>query len=226
MGGFGGGGRTRVDRLLIVDRDVLLADALAAAAEDAGFSDVQVIAGAEMVPRYVQKQPPTVLLAGLDLAIKQDCRLLGAVKRESPASRVVLIVDDSHDEGPVIEGLVAGARGVVYRNQGMDSLLRVLEVVRGGGVAIPRCLSEAMLEALRQRPVERLVEVQLSERQRAVLDLAGRGLSDKEIGDELMISPATVRSHMKSIFEKIGVNNRVDATHWAARQAGCENATP
>lgn len=203
-------------RLLIVDRDVVLADSVVAAAREAGFRDVEVIAGPEFVPRYVRLNPQTVILCALDLAVRRDCRLLHEVEREAPDTPVVVIVDGDGEGDLVLEALLAGAQGVVYRDQRVASLARVLEVVRRGDVALPRQLTPRLLERARRQPVPGRVAVRFSERQRAVLDLVQQGMSDKEIAERLLISPITVRSHLKSIFEKIGVCRREDAARWAA----------
>lgn len=203
-------------RLLIVDREVILADAVVSAAREAGFRDIEVIAGPEFVPHYVRSNPQTVVLAALDLAVRRDCRLLREIEREAPNTPVVVIVDGDGDGELVVEAVLAGAQGVVYRDQRVSALSRILEVVRRGDVALPRQLTPRLLDRARSQPASGRVAIRFSARQQAVLDLVQQGLSDKEIAEQLRISPITVRSHLKSIFEKIGVRRREDAASWAA----------
>src|SRR5690606_11207779 len=101
--------------------------------------------------------------------------LLLGIGRDFPDTRVVLIADDSSDQQRAVDALVVGAAGLVYRSQGVASLLRVLDVVRGGDTAIPRHLTTLLLAALRKRPHRLSDSVQLSTRQREVLRLVARG---------------------------------------------------
>lgn len=206
---------SRSDRLLIVDRNVLLADAIAAAATAAGYGGVQVVSSTGQALRIVPGNAVSLILADLELAAGDDFRLLRQLHSLRADVDVVLIVDDSYVQQQAVDALVIGAAGLVYRSQGISSLLRVLDVVRAGDTAIPRHLAGLLLEALRQRPVHQSGKVQLSARQQEVLRLVARGLTDRDISEALHISMTTVRSHLRVIFEKTETGNRTAAALWA-----------
>lgn len=205
----------RTARLLVVDRSVLLAEAIASAAIAAGYEDVQVVSGAGLARRLMNERQPTIALIDLALASANGFELLQGIQRDFPGTGVVLIVDETYDQSLAVEALVTGAAGLVYRSQGIASLLRVLEVVHKGDTAIPRHLTGLLLHALRQRPVQQHGRVQLSTRQREVLRLVARGLTDRDISEALNISMTTVRSHLRIIFEKTATANRTAAALWA-----------
>ncbi len=190
----------------------------------AGYEDTQVASGAGLARRVMNEPQPTIVLVDLALASTNGFELLQGIQRDFLDARVVLIVDDAMYQPLALEGLVIGASGLVYRNQGIASLLRVLQVVDGGDVAIPRDVTALMLHALRQRPVQHHSRVQLSTRQREVLELVARGLTDRDISEELRISMTTVRSHLRVIFEKTSTGNRTAAALWA--NAYLDEATP
>ena len=206
---------SRSDRLLVVDRNLLQAEAIASAALAAGYGSAQVVNSTDRSLRILQRQSATLVLADLALAAMDDYHLLREVQREHPESRVVLIVGDGYDQRRAVDALVVGAAGLVYRTQGVASLLRVLDVVRSGDTAIPRHLTGLLLEALRQRPVQSSGTVQLSARQQEVLRLVAKGLTDRGISEALHISMTTVRSHLRVIFEKTETGNRTAAALWA-----------
>ena len=206
---------SRHDRLLIVDRNVLLADAIASAATVAGYGDAQVVSGAAMALRMMETRASSLVLADLELAALNDFRLLRQIHRQYAGTNVVLIVDDSYNQHQAVDALVIGAAGLAYRSQGIASLLRVLDVVRGGDAAIPRHLASLLLDVLRQRPVHQSGSVQLSPRQQEVLRLVAQGLTDRDISEKLHIGLTTVRSHLRVIFEKTETGNRTAAALWA-----------
>lgn len=202
-------------RLLIVERHVLLAEAIAAAAGGAGYGETRVVSDAAMALRIMQTSPPDIVLANLGVVAGDGFDFLTSISGSYPETRVVLIVDDAHDQREAVDALVAGADGLVYRSQGITSLLRVLDVVRRGETAIPRHLTGLILETLRLRPPQHPGMAQLSARQREVLKLVAQGLTDRDISEELHISMTTVRSHLRAIFEKTGTGNRTAAALWA-----------
>lgn len=206
---------SRDDRLLIVDRNVLQADAIAGAAMTAGYGSAQVITSTGNALRILQSSAISLVLADLELAAGDDFNLLRQLHRLYPDVAVVLIVDDSYNQHQAVDALVSGAAGLAYRSQGIGSLLRVLDVVRSGDTAIPRHLAGLLLEALRQRPVHQPGKVQLSSRQQEVLRLVAQGKTDRDISEALHISMTTVRSHLRVIFEKTETGNRTAAALWA-----------
>lgn len=206
----------RPDRLLIVDRSALLAEAIANAALGAGYEDAWVVSSVELARRLMRERRPTVVLIDLVLASANGFELLHGILRDFPEICLALIVDDTIYQPLAVEALVLGASGLVYRSQGIASLLRVLEVACGGDSAIPRNVAGLLLQALRQRPTHQFGRAQLSARQQDVLRLVARGLTDKDISDELHISLTTVRSHLRAIFEKTATANRTAAALWAS----------
>jgi DNA-binding NarL/FixJ family response regulator len=205
------GSPERPARLLIVDRSVLLAEAIASAAVGAGYEDARVVSSTEVARQLLSVRQPTVALIDLLLAAANEFELLRGIQNDFPETCVVLIVEDT-----VHQPLVLGASGLVYRSQGIASLLRVLEVVCGGDTAIPRDVTGLLLQALRQRPAQPRGRVQLSTRQKDVLQLVARGMTDKDISEELQISMTTVRTHLRAIFEKTATGNRTAAALWAS----------
>jgi DNA-binding NarL/FixJ family response regulator len=110
----------------------------------------------------------------------------------------------------------AGFAGYVARDASVDTLCRTLSEIVAGRLACPPEISGGLLRALfRVEPPadEAEVELALTRRESEVLQLVGRGLSNKEIGSELFLSVATVKHHVHHILEKLKLSRRAQAMH-------------
>ena len=173
--------------------------------------------GAAAVRAAHTHQPHVVVLdlrmGGLDGI--EACR---AITSELPGTAVLILTSFGTDEA-VLQALMAGASGFLLKNAGRAELLRAIRIVASG---------QSLLDpAITGRVTRRLVELasrdghpelaQLSPREREVLTLVARGLSNREIGDRLVISETTARNHLSHIFDKLGLRRRSEAVALATR---------
>jgi DNA-binding NarL/FixJ family response regulator len=108
----------------------------------------------------------------------------------------------------------AGFAGYVSRDATIDGLCRALSDIVEGRVACPPEISGGLLRALFRKgsqSEEMLSDPALTRREREVLELIGRGLSNKEIGKTLCVSVATVKHHVHHLLEKLGLTRRAEA---------------
>jgi DNA-binding NarL/FixJ family response regulator len=112
--------------------------------------------------------------------------------------------------------------GLVLKEQAPEVLLKAIEKVYAGEVWIERAMLASVLDEVvmgRARPAgaeERRISA-LTERERTVIALVGQGLKNKQIGERLAISETTVRHHLSSIFDKLGVESRLELMIFAHR---------
>lgn len=205
----------RLERMTVLHHDTFLAEAIASAARSEGYTMVNVVSTCGAAYDEIRKTNATLLLACLDLLASNDFDMLHLVIENSPETKVVTLADGASDPHLAVEALALGASGLACRDQGIQSLFRVLDLVRDGETVVPRHLTGSLVGALRNRRTKSHPAVHLSSRQREVLRLVARGATDKDICEELNISLTTVRSHLAAIFERTQTGNRTAAALWA-----------
>jgi DNA-binding NarL/FixJ family response regulator len=206
-------------RILIADDHSLVRAGLARLLSD--VDDFQVVGtaadGRDAVALATETGPDVVLMdlsmPGLDgvAAIRQ-------IVARDPESRVVVLTSFS-DVGRIFEALDAGAIGYLLKDSQADELvLGIRAAARGESPLAPKAAREVIARR-RSSPAD-----QLTERELEVLVLLARGNPNKVIARRLEISEKTVKNHITSIFQALGVSDRTQAALWAQRH-GVERLT-
>jgi DNA-binding NarL/FixJ family response regulator len=127
----------------------------------------------------------------------------------------VVVLTSFDDRSTVAEALDAGAIGYLLKDSDPATLREGIESAAQGGSPLNPRVARTMISARREeRP-----EPSLTDREREILEYLRRGLANKEIAASLGISVKTVKSHLTSLFQKIGVMDRTQAALWAERFA-------
>jgi DNA-binding NarL/FixJ family response regulator len=214
-------------RVLIADADPFarraMRDALQAAAEIVVVADVAHSREAVELSRHFQ---PEVVLMDMGVPPAGGPALARAIAREAPGTRVVMLAT-SYDEEAALYALRAGATGYLSKEADPEALRHVVRRIAEGEAVIPPTLARRAIECLREVPDTgwRPVRSRLTSREWEIVELIGAGASTERIADELVLSPATVYSHVKSLLRKLGVHSRQDAVA-AAERLRHEEAMP
>jgi DNA-binding NarL/FixJ family response regulator len=195
---------TETTHVIVVDRRPLIADALATViAASSGFEILSVISGPPLASAILAAAPDVVLIGvGADTST-----VLAPVEALAPligGSRVVLIADALSPElvSCVLERSLGG---LLLTDHSAEDLVASLRQIAHGQAVLPAGWQRELASAA-PGPL-----AALSERQLEVLRLLAEGCSYEEIGARLFISVNTVKFHMRSIFERLGVRNRMAA---------------
>jgi DNA-binding NarL/FixJ family response regulator len=168
--------------------------------------------GAEAVERARATRPDVVLMdirmPKLD-GIQATAKIAGMPGLE----RVRVLILTTYDtDAYVFEALQAGASGFLLKDAGPAELLHAIRVVAAGDALLaPRITRRLIGQFAAQRTAAQTAEERLAvltDREREVLALVGRGLSNDEIGAELFLSPATARTHVSHAMAKLGARDR------------------
>ena len=176
--------------------------------QDGDVVMVGAVAGSDALTAVAQYSPDLVLL---DINATHARETLRQLRAFAHAPRVVALAVD--EQNPcIVEWLEAGVSGYVSRQANYAELLQVLHAAScGEWVCSPRVMSFLLgrLSALATEAVPRIGESQaLTPREREILELVGKGLSNKRIANALRISHATAKNHVHHILGKLQLNSR------------------
>ena len=205
-------------RIVLCDDHLLLIEALASALRSRGHEVVALTTDPEAGVRATLEQRPDVCV--LDLTFPQGSGLDAAAQilAARPECRI-LVLSARADPALVHAALAAGAAGFVLKDESVDGIVRALERVAAGEVAVGRDLLRAAVRARPDRPgapVQRLRF--LTGREREALRRIVAGESTKEIARGMGVSPSTARTHVQNVLTKLGVRSRLQAVVLVSRE--------
>jgi DNA-binding NarL/FixJ family response regulator len=128
-------------------------------------------------------------------------------------SRVLILTTFERDEY-VFEALQAGASGFLLKNAPPEELVNAVRVVASGDALLAPSVTRRVIEQFARRPVEPAVRARvesLTQREREVLILLARGMSNSELAAELFVTEGTIKTHLSSMLAKLGLRDRVQA---------------
>lgn len=145
---------------------------------------------------------PDITLMDLRLPEMGGVEAIVEIRKASPNARVIVLTTFDGDEN-IYRALQAGAKGYLLKDMSGDELMEAIRKVHSGKTSIPPIVAE--------RLAERMSGPGLTSREMDVLRLIVKGRSNKEIGSDLSISEATVKTHINSILSKLAVTDRTQA---------------
>jgi DNA-binding NarL/FixJ family response regulator len=134
----------------------------------------------------------------------------------------VLVITTFGDEKTVTSALEAGADGYLLKGTALEELKRDIRALRDGGSPLSPMIARKLLNRLQTRAAdekaESAAETTLTPREHEILDMIAKGFSYAETSKICGISPATVHSHLKSVYRKLEVHSKTEAVYEARRR--------
>lgn len=196
-------------RVMIVDDHPAFRKGIAALIESE--PDLKVVAetgdGLEAVGLFRRTEPDVVLM---------DLRLPGlggveatlAIRKEFPDARIIVLTTFDLDED-IYRAMQSGAKSYLLKDAPDEQLAATIRAVYAG--------KQPLLPKVAERLAARQQRAELSQREMEVLQLLTKGRSNKEIGSALFVCEDTVKAHLKTLFAKLGVQDRTEAAISAIR---------
>jgi len=198
-------------RVLLADDHAVVRDGLAQLL--GSESDIEVVGqardGSEAVA-LASRDDPDVVLMDLEMPRMDGIAATRAIAERGLDTRVVVLTSFS-DRERILAALDVGAVGYLLKDAEPDEIARgVRAASRGEAPLAPRAAHALLAERRSTRP-----SAELTAREREVLALVAAGLPNKLIARRLEISEKTVKAHLTSVFQSIGVTDRTQAALWA-----------
>jgi DNA-binding NarL/FixJ family response regulator len=161
----------------------------------------------------------------LDLDFNDEMSLAFLPELRSAAGEVpILILTSQHDRETQLRAIRLGAMGVVFKEKPPEVLIKAIEKVYAGEVWLGRSMVAVLFREMshprsaRQDDAEMARIATLTQREREVVNLICQGNKHKQVAERLFISETTVRHHLTSIFDKLGVSDRFELVFYAYRR--------
>lgn len=174
--------------------------------------------------KFFSENDADIILLDIDLGVESGLSFLPRLLETAEPAKV-LVLTGIRDQETHQKAVALGALGLVLKDQACDTLINAIEKVYSGEAWLDPSLVAAAITQLartaecknKNPDPEALKIASLTEREREVVALIGEGLSNKLIGDRLFISEKTVRHHLTSIFDKLGLSDRFELAIYAFR---------
>jgi two-component system, NarL family, nitrate/nitrite response regulator NarL len=211
--------RAKRIRILIADREEVFRIGLQRlfGAED----DLRVVAQAEdsvQVAHLAGQFKPDLLFVQAEIAVEGLGDLVAEVRHASPSSKIV-ITASGMSEDQILRHTKAGASGVILKSVAPNLFVKCARKVMDSEVWLSKPQVAKMAEVLQstqarpRRPVDTLTG-----REKTIISYLIQGWRNREIGQQLSITEQTVKNHLRSIYDKVGVSDRLELVLYAIHQ--------
>jgi DNA-binding NarL/FixJ family response regulator len=211
-------------RVMVVDDQALVREGLMtllAAAAD--IAPVAAAADGAQAVRLAARHRPDVVLMDLRMPVLDGVQATRQIRAARPETEIVVLTTHA-DEASILDALHAGARGYLTKDAGIAEISRAVHAAAAHQAVLDPVAQSALIEAASagarptgpggRAPSPSLPD-ELTPREAEVLSLVARGLSNREIASTLVVSEATVKTHINHVFAKIGARDRAQAVHYA-----------
>jgi two-component system response regulator NreC len=196
-------------RIILCDDHTIITDGISdlLSCED----DIEIVAvchnGQEVMDTLI-KSDPDILLLDIDMPVMNGFECAEAVLKKDPRVKIAMLT--MHDEKALIKRFIEiGVKGYFLKTIGKEELLRALRRIAEGEDYFPSDVTKALLreKALSPNITKDPLLTELSERETEIIRYVAKGKSNKEIAEDLYISPRTVDTHRSNIMRKLDVHN-------------------
>jgi DNA-binding NarL/FixJ family response regulator len=207
-------------RVLLVDDHDLFRTGLINLLSEQGVDIVGEAENGEEALRRVRELAPDVVVMDLNMPGISGVDATREISAVAPRTRVVVLTI-SADNSDVVDAIMAGACGYLLKDSTIHQLIAGIRAAAQGESLISPQIASKVLQLLRAKNAsdgdKEAVTTDLSDRELEVLKLIAIGKDNREIADELYISPKTVKNHISNILMKLQIENRIQAAVYAVR---------
>ena len=205
-------------RVMVVDDQALVREGLMTLLEAApDIAPVAAAADGEEAVALCARHRPEVVLMDLRMPTLDGVEATRRIREAQPETEIVVLTTHA-DEASILDALRAGARGYLTKDAGIAEISRAIHAAADHHALLDPVVHARLVAAAgtaRPATPPRSLPDELTPREAEVLSLIAQGLSNAEIAQGLVVTEATVKSHINHVFAKIGARDRAQAVHYA-----------
>jgi DNA-binding NarL/FixJ family response regulator len=211
-------------RVLVADDQALVREGLMTLLQvAAGIEPVAAATDGEEAVALAAQHRPHVVLMDLRMPRLDGVEATRRIRAAQPETEIVVLTTHADDQS-ILGALQAGARGYLTKDAGIAEISRAIQAAAAHQALLDPTVQSRLLAAATAPPATAApappapateLPDELTPREAEVLRLIARGLSNAEIAAALVVSEATVKSHINHLFAKIGARDRAQAVHYA-----------
>ncbi len=172
--------------------------------------------GAEALEKYASLRPDVVLM-DLVMPVMDGIEAIQKMRSLDPDAHVLVLTSFTTDD-KVFAAIKAGAAGYLLKDSDPDDLIRAIHQVQRGESSLHPAIARKLLAELSQPPAPKAAPETLTEREKEVLTCIAQGLNNQEIAEKMVVSRATVHSHVSRILAKLQLDSRTQAALYAIQE--------
>jgi DNA-binding NarL/FixJ family response regulator len=202
--------------ILVVDDHPLFRQGVVnALGKEPGLTVLAETDSGEQALELARRMLPDVVLLDISMPGWDGITTAAKIATACPATAIVMLTM-SDEKDKLLAALKAGARSYVLKGVAPRELADVVRRAAAGEVYVAPSIASEMLVSLTRAPAPDPLQ-ELTERERDILGLIGRGLTNREIGEKIFLSEKTVKHYVTNILQKLQVRSRVEAALLASR---------
>ena len=184
------------------------------------YNEIDVIGGFEdgkQTLDFIEKSPiqPDVVLLDIIMPVLNGIDTAKKIREMNPGIKIIMLTSVNEKE-TVLRAFNAGANAYAMKNISFEKLVSVIKMVLNGEVWIAPNIADYILDVLSIKaedalPAKTAEDFKLTNREKEILSLIAKGMNNKDIANELIISLYTVKNHVKIIIQKLSVEDRTQA---------------
>lgn len=207
-----------VTKILIVDDHPVVREGIGAMLKrESDFKIVGEAANGQEAIDKARELSPDVILMDLRMPEVDGVEAITRIKADMPDIKFIILTTYSDDEY-IFRGIAAGARAYLLKDAPREELFKAIRAVSRGESLIQPVVASRVLDKLAELSRKAPASETLSDREVEVLRLMAKGVSNKDIADQLSITQSTVKTHITSIFQKLDVTTRTEAVTTALKK--------
>ena len=205
-------------RVLVVDDHAIIRKGIKAVLEL--VPDIELVGEAENGLEAVEREKelhPDVILMDLMMPEMDGIAAIKEIKKQQPKARILVLTNFAGEE-MIFPAIKSGAVGYHLKDSSPETLIDAIRQVNQGVASLHPSIAKKVLDELHNSGKQKLSDDPLTHREMEVLRRIAQGFENKEIADQLVISEATVRTHVSNILGKLHLASRTQAALYALRE--------